>query len=518
MDHLAQTPVKDIVDFLRTWVPGHDIFGPTAEGLGGAFAGAVSQRPAEFAAAAEEMEGLDPTYVRCLFGSLTEALKRGEKWDWGSVLNLAKWVVAQGREIPGRKGGLMDADPDWGWSRTAVIDLLSAGFEGGPDRLPLEYRIPVWEVLQPLTDDPNPGAEDESGEKFDPSSLSINSTRGRALDAVFDYAWWLRRCSDSAHKAQRQPPMTFESMPEVRDVLEAHLNVEREPTLTIRSTYGRHLTALAGLDWDWLRTHVERILLVAQDDPRPFSAAWESFVSFNQPNTTLLPVLIPSYQRAVAQIGKIPPMMRRPASPEDRLAEHLMVYYWLGSLEFGSADGLLDGFYSAAPDELRGYATWFVGTSVSRWHDGAPPQVFDRLRNLIERRLDAAKQAASPEMFVEELANFGWWFTSKKFEERWSLETLLSVLRLTKKAEGEMDVVKLLLERCPRYPVECVLCLRLMVEGDRERWLLLEVEGDAIELLKQAMASNNPDAVSAARRLADELIARGHFGFRTLLV
>lgn len=515
-DDLAAIPVEDVLDFLRAWVPGHDIFGPTAEGLGGALTGAVSQRPAEFAAVAERMEDLDPTYVRSLLAGLTAVLKRGEAWDWGPVLRLAKSVVDRGREIPGRKGGLMDADPDWGWTRSAAIDLLSAGFEEA-DRLPLEYRTLVWEVLQPLTDDPNPGLEDEAGEKFDPSFLSINSTRGRALDAVVDYAWWLRRHTDIVRKTEGQPPITFESMPEVREVLDAHLDVEREPTLTIRSVYGRHLTSLAGLDWEWLRNSIRRILPEKTEDPSRFTAAWESFISFNRPNTTLLTELMPAYQRAVAQIEQFGAMMRHPASPEDRLAEHLMVYYWLGTLEFGSADGLLDRFYAAAPDKLRGHATWFIGTSVSHWDEGAPPQVYERLEKLVERRLEIARQAANLADFVNELANFGWWFVSKKFDERWSLETLLTVLRVTRKAEGEMDVVKLLAARCARYPVECVNCLRLMIEGDRERWLLLGVENDAMELLRQALGSNNPEAVFSARRLTEELIARGHFGFRSLI-
>jgi len=118
---------------------------------------------------------------------------------------------------------------------------------------------------------------------------------------------------------------------------------------------------------------------------------------------------------------------------------------------------------------------------------------------------------------VREPANFGWWFASEKFNERWSLETLLAILKLPCKAEGEMDVVKLLATRCARYPVECVTCLRLMIEGDRAHWLLLGVESDAMELSRQALGSNNPEAVRSARRLAEELIAREHFRFRALL-
>lgn len=514
-EELAAMPLEDVFNFLKTWEPGHDIFGPTADGLGSALSIAVSQRPTELAAVADRMRGLDPTYIRFLFSGLRDALKRGEAWEWEPVLRLAKWVVDQGREFPGRKCGLGDADPDWGWTRNAVIDLLSEGFKAA-ELLPLEFRSSVWEVLQPLTDDPNPGPDDEEGEHFDPASLSINSTRGRAFDAVVGYAFWLRRITYAARKDEGQLPITFESMPEVREVLDAHLDVDREPTLTIRSVYGRHLASLASLDWDWLRANISRIFPNVEEDRRLFTASWESFVCFNRPNTILFPELISIYQRAVAQIGQPGAMMRHPALPDNRLAQHLLVHYWLGTLEFGSADGLLDAFYAAAPDKLRGHAMWFVGRSVSSWDESVPPQFYVRLKKLVEGRLEVARRAASPVGFVNELAKFGWWFTSEKFDERWSLETLLAVLQLTRKAESEMDVVKLLAARCARYPVECVTCLRLMIEGDRERWLLMGVENNAMELLRQALGSNNPEAVLSARRLAEELIARGHFGFRAI--
>jgi hypothetical protein len=521
-EELAQMPVDGVLDLLTSWLPGRDIFGPTADGLGGAVAGVVSERPAEFAVLANNFKRLDPTYVRCFFGGMNAALKQGLTWDWQPVLELALWVVSQPREIEGRKGGMMVADPDWGWTRDAVIDLLSAGFEAvknqPPDyRLPYGHRPLVWEVLRPLTEDPHLSIKDELSEKFDPAFLSINSTRGRAIDSVVDYAWWVRRCTDADRKAAGQPPVTFEAMPEVREVLDAHLDTQKEPTLSIRCIYGKHLTSLAGLDWDWVRANVDRILPPGPDDPPRFNAAWESFIGFNQPNTILLPVLMPAYRRAVRQIATLSPTKRRAVSPEDRLVEHLMVYYWLEKLKFGAEDGLLDEFYAVAPDGVRGHAMWFVGTSVARWGDEAPAEAFERLLQLFQRRLEAAQQAASPETFTKELSNFGYWFTSEKFEERWSIETLLATLQLTTKTQAEMDVVKLLAERCPRYPVECVACLRLMVEGDSERWILVGVEEDAKRVLRLALDSNNAEASLAARRLIEHLIARGNFGFTSLL-
>ena len=114
----------------------------------------------------------------------------------------------------------------------------------------------------------------------------------------------------------------------------------------------------------------------------------------------------------------------------------------------------------------------------------------------MKRRLAAANLAPSSDEFSEELAMFGYWFVSGKFAEHWALETLLSTLRLSKKAQGETDVVKRLAELCPRYPVECIECVRLIIEGDRERWVMLLVEDAAREVLRLGLGSNNPQATS----------------------
>jgi hypothetical protein len=414
---------------------------------------------------------------------LTDVIKQDQTYDWKAVLELTEWVTSQPREIPGRQGALFVTDPDWSWTRDAIIDLLKAGFQGKRARIPCELRQLVWRILFALTNDPNPTPEDETGQHFDPASLAINSTRGRAFDAVMRYAWWVRECTEETRKAEGRAAATFDEMPEVRDVLAAHLDIQREPTLTIRSVYGQSLPSIAVFGLDWLRENVDRIL---PEDDRLFAAAWESFVVFARPSTTLLPILVPAYQRGIGRIGQ-PGLLRQAMSPDVRLAQHLMVYYWLGKLDFGGDDGLIDDFYAIASDDLRGHTTWFIGTSTARWDAEAPQEAYERLRRLFDRRLEAARTAPSPNEFIKELSKFGYWLTSSKFDQHWALDTLLSVLRLTKVTDNEMDVVKRLADICPHYPLECVSCLRLMIEGDRQGWLLLGIEDAARRLLRSAL-------------------------------
>jgi hypothetical protein len=513
-EELAEMPVEQVMEFLQSWEGSADFLAPTLDGLGNSFASMVSRRPAEFVAVAERFRDLDPTYVRALFGALTTSSKKGDKWDWTPVLELAAWVTGRPREIPGRKGGMLIADPDWGWTRDSIMELLKAGFEGGSERLPLEHRDLVWKILEPLTEDPSPTVNDEKGEHFDPSFLSINSPRGRAMETVLHYSQWVRNSLKKS--APNAPQPDLEAMPEVRRALDRHLDTSCEPTLTIRSVYGQHVAWLANLDLKWFRDNASRIFPEETEASAYFNSAWDSFVVFNHPHDSLLSELLPAYKKAVSEIER-PRTTKHSGSPGQSLAQHLMAYYWRGHIEFDGEDRLLAEFYGRAPSELRAHALWFIGRSVAGWEAEVPATVMERLRNLMDRRVAAAEQSGQPDTFEKELSSFVWWFTSQKFDDRWSLETLLRVLRMTRKMGDDMDLVKRLAALCPQYPVECVECLGLLIEGDRERWILVGTEVDAQLLVKAALESQRPEAIRAAKGLVELLIGKGYYSFRRLL-
>jgi hypothetical protein len=69
---------------------------------------------------------------------------------------LARWVVEQEETIPGRKGDYFVADPDWGWTRNSIVELIREGFVERTGRIPITERGRVWSVLDPLTKDADP--------------------------------------------------------------------------------------------------------------------------------------------------------------------------------------------------------------------------------------------------------------------------------------------------------------------------------------------------------------------------
>src|SRR5262249_50019007 len=130
------------------------------------------------------------------------------------------------------------------------------------------------------------------------------------------------------------------------------------------------------------------------------------------------------------RLGTSSAQKRHLANPEDRLAEHLMILYWRGKIALDEPDGLLVRFYAKASDALCGYAFSTEGRRLYNTKETIPSKVLDRLKTLWERRLVAAQADPSPMSHAAELAAFGWWFASAKFDDIWALDQLVRVLSL----------------------------------------------------------------------------------------
>lgn len=515
-DELKGMSVAEIVGFLKTWRPPDNFFRePSPEGLGRVLSSVVAQDPGPFAVEAKRFQELDPTYVRAVLSGLRDGLKQAGAFDWEPVLDLCQWVLAQPREIEGRRVEPMEADSDWGWTRKAIADLLSAGFEERPGGIAIGLRQRVWDILKPLTEDPDPTPEHEErygGSNMDPAMLSINTTRGEAMHAVVRYALWVRRHMEGQADAEDQPRRGFDEMPEVREVLDAHLDVAQEPSLAIHAVYGQWFPWLVLLDSKWARDNAKRIFPIGQGEEALLEAAWNTYVTlFCSPYDNVLDILREQYRHAVERISCRRDDTRWLAN--ERLAEHLMVFYWGGKLSLG--DLLLTAFWEKAPDGLRGHAIEFVGRALKQTEGDIPAKILDRLKQLWELRLAIAKKAQQPSDFEKEMAAFGWWLVSDKFDVAWAIAQLSESLQLVHQTEPEHMVLEHLARTVESHPVESAQCLRIIAEGDREGWKLYASRDHIRRILEVAL--RNPTAGNEAERIIHNLGSRGYLEFRNLL-
>jgi hypothetical protein len=203
--------------------------------------------------------------------------------------------------IEGRQVDKWNDDPDWGWTRKTIAGLLGTGFEEGPSMIPFDLRSQVWSILEILTNDLDPSPEDEAtvSEPIDPSHVAINSTRGEAMQVVVRYALWVRGYLEKLPDGVTKIARGFEEMPEVRQVLEAHLDLAHDPSLALRSVYGRWLPSLTHLDAEWIKNHVQVVFPHEERFRRYRDAAWDTYVVLCHPYSMLFDILEEEYGIAI---------------------------------------------------------------------------------------------------------------------------------------------------------------------------------------------------------------------------
>ena len=519
VEELQSMSLEGIVEFLKTWQPSGKFDGPSLEGMGRELSKFVSSKPEQLAPHAELFRELDPTYIRELISALREGVKAGKRFEWDPVLNLCKWVVDQPREIPEREVSDPMIDPDWGWTRKAIAELLSAGFEKGEAQVGLSLREKAWEVLQPLTDDEEPTLkyeEEYGGSNMAPATLSINTVRGAAMHAVVRYALWVRRHFEEAEEQDRIE-RGFDEMPEVKRVLDRHLDVNVDPALTVRAVYGQWFPWLVLIDVQWATQNVSRIFPRGSEHLQHRHAAWDTYVAMSRAYDNVFNVLRDEYAFAVDLVGSGDRMGPFRRHPDEFLGTHLVTLYWRGKLDLDEG-GLVRQFFAKASPELRGTVLEHVGRSLKDTEGDVPEEIIQRLRTLWEWRLQSAREEGGDA--VAELVCFGWWFMSEKFDDEWAMTQLRSALELG----GDTDAVPWVFERlqalAPQYPRMAVECVKLMAEGEREsRFDMIDSNlEDAREILRIGLGSEDASVRRATEDVVHRLGALGHLDFRDLLV
>jgi hypothetical protein len=513
-DDLLQWSPADVVECLRTWKPGDDSgwhFGPSREGLGQIFAEVVIERAEDYAPIADRLAELDPTYVRSFFSGLAGFLREGGSFQWEKPLELATFAVQQhfeaDEEVPDR-----DRDPGWRWCRREVASLLRLGFADRSNRLPFRFRELAWQLIDRLTGDPNPSPEHEErygGDNMDPYTLSINTNRGTAMHAVVEYALWTRRELEAAGDDVSHG---FDAMPEVRSVLEHHLDPRVEPSLAVRSVYGRWLPWLLLLDERWLTDHVDVILPAAPERATLRNTAWSTYVAWCPPYDSTFRALRSEYEAAIERVptGGAAGTFGR-VSVDAKLGEHLVAFYWRGVAD----EAFVDQFFQWADDELASDVMEFVGRALYNTGGDLSDGIRERIQRLWDRRL--AVITNEPEPHQLEARAFGMSFVSGKLDEEWALRALERSIDLAGAPRLGDLVVERLVDVVTSEPAAVTRILAAMLRHPEDEWDYASWRDEARTVVSRAAHHADPDVIESCAAIVDFYVSRGDLDFRNLI-
>jgi hypothetical protein len=194
---------------------------------------------------------------------------------------------------------------------------------------------------------------------------------------------------------------------------------------------------------------------------------------------------------------------------------NLTTFYARGKIRLEDSQGPIATFFEYAPVDLRRRALVGIGRGLAREKKPIPPVILERLTRLWEARLEAIRAAARDH--GRELEAFGWWFTSRALNDAWVLRELETVLELTERIDPHHEVINRLAEVCSAEPRAAAVCIRHIVQGDRDGWVVLGSSEQIRESAGRALKSADREARTAGVHLVNVLVARAHTEFKDLL-
>ena len=507
LENLKKFSIQELIEYLKAWVPPprNQPETPSRAGIGRELQEWVSQDPALFSAnlGSFQLVDLHPTYLRSILDGLTAALKGERKFDPYNVAKTIEWLLINTKKT-GPEHFEWDEDPGWSWAHMSSARFLTELFLH-PDRLDTDRHQEFWPSLRLIAENPSPTYDDEAEYRKTAhfGMLALNSTRPVGLEAVMRYVRWLKLSAKDL-KADAQ------GLPDVFGLLASHTDGKLDNSVAVREMYGMQFALLAWLDPGWWEQQLKTLFPTDGKLRHLDRFAWNSYLRFSHVIPAMLPAMWFRYERAVRALQS---NMAEVTDELRSLGSHFMQYYAAGAMEID--DPLLALFFEMASPGLRAQTIGDVGWQLGQ--EGAAelaPEIQQRFMKLLEYRL--AHGANDVNASREELSGFGWWFASKKFPDDWAIDRLLSILEKFREINPDFAVVKRLGELAAAYPYETVRAMGIIFEEDREGWAIHGWE-DAPQIIINEALKAGGGSRAEAERIVNLLVARGHFGFRSLL-
>jgi hypothetical protein len=496
-----------LIERLHNWSPPdpNDFRAPSREGLANSLRQRVRTDPNGAVVHLDALLDADPKYLSAILETLRDSAET-VSLDWRQLIRSLKRIT----EVAEASSEKAD---QWRWVSKCVASLVERSFDSAGGSVPIECRDQVWEVIETLAHNSDPTPQHESrygGTNMDPATLSLNTVRGVTVHAVIRYCLWWRRQQEAAPDGEARIARGFLEFPEAQQLLERHLDTSSEPSLAVRSVYGQWFPWLALIDAEWASDHAQQIFPVVPGEEPWFWAAWGTYVVFSPPFTGVLPILRPFYAHAVERIEEgTETKVGLGERPSERLADHIMTYYWRGEVTLDKAD-LVATFFEASKAKLRGHAIEWVGRILCE-QEAPQDDVRHRLKLLWEWRIQN-------EIGKEELQSFGWWFASGYFDLDWSFRNLEDVLSRSVLPEPDHLVVERLAEVATSNLERTIGVLEKIIELASKGWAIHGLLESTRKILVLGLESSNAQLRSESERLVHKLGALRFAGFRDLLV
>jgi hypothetical protein len=504
-EQLAALGAEELRHFLREWVPPNGFDEPSRSGI---VQNLAAQDEAFFVAQAEHADqwsDLHASYIATLLGGLQKLSKAGTRFSWPSVLDLCAALVKRN-----------DSDWDTTWAKQAIAELLITTCNGEADLLPQAMRDRVSALIVQLLEQGFILDQKRVFEEADYLTAAINTVSGKALEAAVRFAVWAKQADMG--KGLDRGWRVEEGLPEIADMLGRIVDPANRYPLDARAMLGSQLGPMLWLDEGWVRAHQAQLFPTSSHNEEARRAVWHTYLRYGRPFGLALTLFADQYAHTIEELPQEGEEGEGRREVAHHLAEHLMSYYWQGSLPLGDREGLLRAFFKHASGKIRLYALEFVGRSLQN-SDEVPPEPLELLRRLFDWRIEILRQIDDSvrTQAAVELQSFGWWFASAKFRPEWSLETLLKVFSFRVGIEPEHMVAEELVKLADRFPLEVAEALHRLIEQARATYGIIGWRDEVRQLITSLREVNDVAVRALVTASVELLLAQGQLEYRELM-
>ena len=437
-----------------------------------------------------------PIYVRAMINTMqanVEAKNFDQLSEW---LRFSEWVLTHPDcDRAGEHKGSEESreNPDWSSTRRAVCDFIGTCIEKGVD-IPFTVQGQLTILIEMLCTqfdsrlDRNLNSIDP---RIDALTEGINSTRGRALEDLVKFGFWLRRHDSKS------------SVPEVTTILEKRFVSETEQPLTLPeyAILGRNYPWIVNLNKTWAIRH--KTDFFPQGESPAWLAAFESLVKYSEPSTTTFKILQEDFDFALQHLADFKKQDISGKEPIDILGEHLFTYYLWKVYPLEGDASLLERYYNQTNNDQERWTNLFNHIGIDLWNnkEQLDQTLEDRISKFFEWRLKQKEPM--------ELRHFTSWLQAECLDAEWRLQAYSKVLDICEVEDWGIHV-KTLCEMLPNHTEMVVECFFKLTEGTKKDNIYIQKE-EANAILKVGRESKDQSVRSKTELIRENLLNSGRF-------
>ena len=446
-----------------------------------------------------------PIYVTAILKVMIELVKE-KNFDYlNQSIDFCEWVLSH-PDISKMEGQpeLREESRDypyWGGTRRFVVDFIDACVSKDTD-VSISIRSGLARLLNQVCNQSDWRLDHEHPvflSQNNPIGEAINNTRSRALEALVDFGFWVRR------------KLPEDNLPEVISTIERRLSHNAEVPLTRpeHALLGMLFGKLCILNSDWIYQQQKKIF--ALKSISNWHAAFSSYIRYNLPSELIFNIMRSEFEYAIDNLEILISEESANSDLIERLGQHLFIYYLWEVYPLKGRTSLLERFYDKINNKRNYLASLFkhIGQLLRNSGKKLDNVLVKRIYDFVDWRLEAAE--------TQELQEFIFWLNIECLEPDWRLSSFSKTLEcgITKNT-GFSPWLRVLTELCIDYPalvLECFLKItKIMLQGTQIYITVDEVKS----ILKIGLNNEDDNIRNDAESAKDNLLKLGHFRYLDL--